>query len=376
MKPSRSTADRRGVVFICSQLGLGGVERLWAQLLPGIAESGTPVKLIAVNRRGGTFDKLEAEGLDVEFIDAGDGPRAVRGLPRLVRAITSFSPQAIVSFGASSFALGGVAGRITKTPNLINWHQQVGRKWQGTSALACRAAAKLGSGVICVSEANIPDLLELGFPKHRIRVVANGVPAPNSEGISAPQRSDGEIRVVLAARLAPEKRIDRFIEAVAIASASVPELKATVAGQGPLLGDLEGLRDRLGAPVDLIGLHPEPTELMFDSDIVCLTSDFETAPVTLMEAAACGRPVVTTGVGGIPQLVDDGSTGLIAKEASAAAVAELLIKLASNQKLREQMGSNAKERWRTGFSLDAMVNGYLDLLRTVEGPPAGWPLGG
>jgi len=292
-----------------------------------------------------------------------------------VRIINQSSPSAIISFGASSFALSALAGRISRTPNLVNWHRGNGLELQKTSALACRASAKLGSGVICVSDANIPDLLELGFPRKRIRVVANGVPEPSAALGQARERHDGEVRVVLAARLAPEKRVDRFIEAVAIAAKAIPGLTATVAGQGPLLGELEALRNQLAAPVELIGLHPEPTDLMLMSDIVCLTSDFETAPVSLMEAAACGRPVVTTGVGGIPQMVDDGSTGLIANEASAQAIAELLIKLASDQQLREQLGNNAKARWKRDFSLDAMVSGYLNLVRSVEGPPASWPTG-
>ena len=373
MTPAIEEGSARGVVFVCSQLGVGGVERLWAQLLPAIAETEIPVKLVAVNRRGETYDRLAAAGLDVTFLGADDGIKALRSVSQLVRVINQSSPKAIISFGASSFALAALAGRISRTPNLVNWHQQVGLKWQGTSALACRASAKLGSGVICVSEANIPDLLELGFPRNRIRVVANGVPAPTAAPSKGPDRLGHEVRVVLAARLAPEKRIDRFIEAVAIAAKAIPGLSATVAGQGPLLAELEALRDRLQAPVELIGLHPEPTELMLMSDIVCLTSDFETAPVSLMEAAACGRPVVTTAVGGIAQMVDDGSTGLIANEASAQAIAELLIKLASDQRLREQLGNNAKARWQRDFSLDAMVSGYLNLVRSVEGPPASWP---
>jgi len=374
MTPVTNQGPVRGVVFVCSQLGVGGVERLWAQLLPAIADTGMPVKLVAVNRRGETYDGLRAGGLDVTFLGADDGIKALRSVSQLVRIINQSSPSAIISFGASSFALSALAGRISRTPNLVNWHRGNGLELQKTSALACRASAKLGSGVICVSDANIPDLLELGFPRKRIRVVANGVPEPSAALGQDRERHD-EVRVVLAARLAPEKRVDRFIEAVAIAAKAIPGLTATVAGQGPLLGELEALRDRLEAPVELIGLHPEPTDLMLMSDIVCLTSDFETAPVSLMEAAACGRPVVTTGVGGIPQMVDDGSTGLIANEASAQAIAELLVKLASDQQLREQLGNNAKARWKRDFSLDAMVSGYLNLVRSVEGPPASWPTG-
>jgi glycosyltransferase involved in cell wall biosynthesis len=369
---TRSSAEG-GVLFICSSLGVGGVERLWANLLPGIAERGIPVKLIAVNARGETYDHLEEVGIDVEFLDAGNGIAALGSLPHLIREVKRIAPAALVSFNANAYALAALVGRITSTPSVVNWHQGVGMKWRGTSARACRAAARLGSGVICVSEKNFPDLAELGFAHDRIRVVRNGVPPANLNDPAAKPRSNDAIHVCLAARLAPEKRVDRFIEAIALAAERVPGITATVAGQGPLRDELEALRDKLGAPVEMIGLHPEPTELMLDSDIVCLSSDFETAPVTLMEAAACGRPVVTTGVGGVSQMVADGVTGLIARELSAPAIADLLVELALDHGRRKQMGENARRRWESEFSLEAMVNGYLDLLLNSEGPPLRWP---
>ena len=72
-------------------------------------------------------------------------------------------------------------------------------------------------------------------------------------------------------------------------------------------------------------------------------------------------------------MVADGVTGLITRELSAPAIADLLVELALDPGRRKQMGENARRRWESEFSLEAMVSGYLDLLLNSEGPPLRWP---
>jgi len=115
-----------------------------------------------------------------------------------------------------------------------------------------------------------------------------------------------------------------------------------------------------------------PSKWIRAADAVCMTSEFETTPIALMEAAACGRPVVTTNVGGIPKMVEDGVTGLLCRDHSAASIAQTILKIAKDRDLCQRMGSAAYARWQRDFSLDRTVDEYLGLLSSASGPPLQW----
>lgn len=115
-----------------------------------------------------------------------------------------------------------------------------------------------------------------------------------------------------------------------------------------------------------------PSRWIRAADAVCMTSEFETTPIALMEAAACGRPVVTTDVGGIPNMVEDGVTGLLCRDHSAASIAQAILKIAKDRDLCQRMGSAAYARWERDFSLDRTVDEYLRLLSSASGPPLQW----
>ena len=228
--------------------------------------------------------------------------------------------------------------------------------------MAWHLCAWLGAEVICVSPRNLRELKHFGFSENRIHTVRNGVPRPSHELRLPSSEGRHGIRVCMISRLAPPKRVDRFIEAIASAYVIEPDIHGIVAGQGPLIEELVTLRDETSAPVEFIGFHPNPAELMLASDIVCLTSDIEAAPLVLMEAAACGRPVVATDCGDVSEIVVHGVTGLICMEKTPEALAQAILKLAGNPELRRAMGEAASMRWKEFLSADAMLDGYARIL--------------
>ncbi|MEI6446568.1 MAG: glycosyltransferase family 4 protein [Actinomycetes bacterium] len=381
-RTATTSLDRGGhssprILFLCSQLGVGGVERLWASLLPSLEDEGATVTLVALNKTGATYDLLQQHGIATHFIDAPDGPLALSQVPKILRLVRAQRPTVIMTFGPSTFAIGAIVGRLTRVPSVINWHQGVGLRLRPTSRLATKLAARLGSRVIAVSDANRPDLMKLGFMSGKIVVIPNGVVDPPVRKARADRPSvrptQGKGTLVLAvARLSPEKRLERFIEALAIASDRDPSVRGEIVGSGPLESELRTLITMTKAPVALIGFHPEPTELMIKADIVCLTSDYETAPLALMEAAACGIPTVSTNVGGVSEIVEHGTTGLLAKELTSEAVANAIVELASDPDSRREMGAAARDRWSRLFSLERTRDAYLYWLGSSSAEAAAW----
>jgi glycosyltransferase involved in cell wall biosynthesis len=149
----------------------------------------------------------------------------------------------------------------------------------------------------------------------------------------------------------------------------LPQLRGVVVGDGPEADALHHRAAARNAPVVFAGYQADPTRWMVAADVVCLTSTHEALPMVLVEALACGRPCITTAAGGTTDLVEDGANGRVIAQADVAELMRALRSLAADPGLRDRMGAESAARWRSTFSLDAMVEAYADLLCSVEGMP-------
>ena len=142
-------------------------------------------------------------------------------------------------------------------------------------------------------------------------------------------------------------------------AASRPDLRFVTAGIGPW-------RERLSALDNVSTLGPVPSEeiagLMAAADVLCLPSYSEGMPNVVLEAGACGLPVVATGVGGIPEVVKDGETGYLVPPRQPERLAEAVIKLALDPGLRGEMGRAGRKRAEL-FTVRKMVDGVTAVYR-------------
>ena len=169
---------------------------------------------------------------------------------------------------------------------------------------------------------------------------------------------------MLVARLRPEKRIDVFIRAVQEARRRDPRIAGLVVGDGSERARLERLARDDGA-VRLTGHRFDVPDIIGAADAVCLSSNTEASPMTLLEAMAVGKPVIATEVGGIPEAVVEEQTGLLVPAGNPAAFATAVLRLAWDPALAERMGQAARERHRARFSIERMVAEYVDVFERV-----------
>ncbi len=229
-----------------------------------------------------------------------------------------------------------------------------------------RAAA--AAAVVTVSEANARHIAVVhAVDRSRIVVLPCGV---DTERFRPGERRPPEPpHIVCVARLVPVKNLELLLAACRIMYEQRLDFRCVVVGDGRAREELVALRDRvrLGAVVELVGQAPQSEVLALwqRAAVAVLTSHSEGMPVSLIEAAACGVPAVATAVGGVPELVEEGVTGLLAPAGDAAAVARKLDRVLRDPDLATRLGAAARSRVEERFSLRRQVDGLLSLWTEV-----------
>jgi glycosyltransferase involved in cell wall biosynthesis len=152
---------------------------------------------------------------------------------------------------------------------------------------------------------------------------------------------------VVVGRLIPEKRIDRFLRALALARAQAPQLRGAIVGDGPERLSLETLARGSGLlpeGVRFLGARSDVTRLLKGADVLVLSSDSEGFPNVLLEAMAARTPVVTTPAGDAARVVVDGETGWVVPFEDEGAMAARLIEAARDPSRARRFGEAGRRR--------------------------------
>jgi glycosyltransferase involved in cell wall biosynthesis len=322
--------------------------------------------------------RARAEGCHVEQIGQL-GPEVapfadVAALRRLAALVRRFRPDIVHTHTAKAGALGRLAA-LTLRPRPLIVHTYHGHVLEGyfgpLASRACRtverALARVSDCLVGVSQATVDDLVRLGVaPVGRFRVIPVGLDLGRflgSEADSAARArrvagaTDTEILLVYVGRLVPIKRVDVLLRAVARLRADATPIRLVVVGDGTSRPKLERLTGQLGlgGAVRFVGWVDDVTAVTVAADVAVLASDNEGTPVSLIEAAAAGLPAVATAVGGVPDVVVDGKTGLLAPRGDDRALTDRLRRLIDDTALRARMGANAREHVLERYSSARLV---------------------
>jgi glycosyltransferase involved in cell wall biosynthesis len=342
-------------------MGTGGAERHWATLIRELAGRGTVVRLLTLAGRGPFFEEVVAHGVPAECLDL-QRRTDPRGLRRALAVAAEFGPDAVVTRGVSGQLVGEAIARRSRAVHVYNEHTPLtptGRLLppRPHQRALTRLVARAVDEVVAVTERQVPPLGALGYPQNRIAVVPNGVFAREVERVEPSLDLDGAgFAAICVAGLRPEKRIDLFIAAVGAARRENPDVRGYVAGDGRERERLELLAG--ASDVTLLGARTDVLGLIAAADAVCLPSEAEALPMSILEAMALARPVVATDVGGTRDQIVDGETGYLVPAGDGAAITRALLELAGDSKVARKMGAAGRIRQRERFTGEAMVDGY------------------
>ena len=160
------------------------------------------------------------------------------------------------------------------------------------------------------------------------------------------------------------KRPDRFLDIVTEIKGRKVELEFFMAGDGELL---DACRERIAyedLPVKVLGWQSDIEKILSAADLVVLTSDNEGTPLSLIQAGMAGLPVVTTRVGSVPEVVINGTTGIVTG-LGVQEIADALEKLTNSSDLRDQMGAAAKEFTLANFGVKRLVHDHQELYKKL-----------
>jgi glycosyltransferase involved in cell wall biosynthesis len=227
--------------------------------------------------------------------------------------------------------------------------------------------------LISVSQAGVEGLLGAGVDPARVRVVPSGVPLAAPAAPATPELlasfgvpHDAPL-AVLVASLSAAKDPSTFVRAIAAARREVPSLHALLVGDGPLRDPLAAEITALGLDgfVHLTGFRTDPESLEASASVVVLTSkSLEGTPGVLLDALALGKPIVTTNVGGVPEVIEDGVSGLILPIGDAAALGRAIARVLRDASLADRLSAGARAR-APKFSIENTVNSTMSVYREL-----------
>ena len=318
--------------------------------------------------------EAEAAGirvLPVSLAGAINPPRDLRALRQVRALLATLQPDILHIHSAKAgwvgrLALGRRRPRVILTLHSFIFDERVGRLQRALIARLERWLARRTDRIIAVSQALKDDLVVMmGLPPAQIAVLYNGLDFADAAP-PLPRRAAAPC-IGAVARLAPQKGLDCFLRAAALVAQHYPEATFPIIGDGPLRASLVALADELGLAdrVSFLGYRADAVALMRAMDIFVLASTHETFGLTVAEALAQEVPVVAADVGGIPEIVEDGVSGLLASPGDPGDFADKTLRLLADPALARQLAQQGSRDVRARFSCQQMLAATESLYRAV-----------
>ncbi len=363
------------IAHVLSSYGLGGQERVALDL--AIAQAALGHHVLAVSLapapEGPLAADFRANGIDAETLPKREGGFDATLPARLalffrrsgIRIVHTHNPQPLI-YGALAARLAGARAVHTKHGANPDRSRRVRLR---------RAAAHLCDAFVAVSR----ETAEIArqnreVAERKLVTIPNGIQLsrfnPDAEARAEVRRELGispDAWVVgTVGRLAPEK--DQALLIAAAAPTLGPDRQVLIAGAGPedsrLRAQIEALGER-GRFVRMLGIRRDVPRVLAALDVFALTSQTEGLPLVIPEAMATSLPVVSTAVGGIPGVVEDGVTGLLVPRGGVERLGEALERLATNRDEARAFGERGRVVALARYEAKRMAASYLDIYHRV-----------
>lgn len=352
---------------------LGGVESHVCNLAVGLTKSGVGIEVFTTDlEKDVPFTRLNGGELLFPFsvrrfhaskyIDVPHGLGILA--PSMLLALLETSPDLIHAhaFGYFPMIAGGLAEMMRGVPLVVTPHCDVGGATLAKRLLNWAMPAvtlRRAQRVIALTTGEAYLLVQLGVARERIRVIPNGVDLREFPPSPAPRSSSEDVTVLFVGRCySRQKGLEYLIRAIALLAPMRKPCLRIVGEDWGGVSELQALSRSLGIEqqLEFTGRvsRADVIQAYASADVFVLPSLFEPFGIVLLEAMAAGLPIVASRVGGIPDVVEDGKTGILVEPRNAQALSRAIEILITDAPLRNRMGEEGRRRAAT-YSWDEVV---------------------
>lgn len=354
------------ILEIAGNAIVGGMETYVHNLVCNLPEYGIKVTCLAPYESAFTAALREQESEVFITEMASDPPwRSIQFTVELVRQkninlIHAHLPRAHI--------LAGLVGRLANIPVVATIHGM------DLDLLDLGSYHTSGTHLVVVCQQAYAQALIHGVNSNSLTLIRNGV----DTGVYSPRADGKEFRrsiqlpddaplVGFVGRLAWEKGPDDFIRAAEYVHARLPDVHFVIVGEGPMEAELREMiiSSQLENRIHMTGLRTDTWKVYPPLNVIAQTSRVEGMPLVLLEAMSCGIPVAAMGIGGVPEIVEVGTTGLLSAPGDWAGLGEALISLLKDPDRIRKMGQAARERVERCFDLNQSIRHSAELFHDL-----------
>lgn len=359
------------VTHVVLSLDVGGLERNVVNQVREGRALGQSVSVICLERLGVLASQVEKLGGDVVCVDKKPGIQ-IPLIGKLRSVLRDLNPNVIHTHQIPTLFYAGLASRWLRRParvvhtehGLPLFADRARTRWLGrVSGLHCDL-------FFCLTQEMAQEVKKYWIvPGRKIRLIRNGIETANycdpgnSHALRQSLGIPAEATVIgTVGRLAEIKRYDLLIRSFASLKRHCPDAHLLMVGDGPQKPVLQRLVEELdlGTRVHFAGYQTNVSDYLHAMNCFALTSSSEGTPQAVLEASVARLPVVASRVGGLPELIDDGRTGILFPPGDEEALTRELLNVIQNKELAHRLGDAAGQRVQSLYGIGRMAREYHD----------------
>lgn len=300
-------------------------------------------------------------------------------IPRLVYLMKKKNINIVHTHGLRADFFGRIAAKIAKVPIILStfhilisgYEKNVGRLKTKVYLFLNRLTTALANKVVAVAAKVKEDLiLKGGIDPNKIITIYNGIAidkfkaSRDKQSIRKELGLDSQPPIVgIVGRLVSEKGIGYFLQAASRIKKNIPRIKFLIVGNGPSEQELQDLAKNLRIFQDCLftGFRRDIADIISIFEIGVLPSLCEPFGLIILEYMVLAKPIVATNTGGVPEIIEDGKTGILVAPKNPEQLAQAITSLLNNTKKAQQMGENARKAVESKFNLTKTIKQYEQL---------------
>lgn len=376
------------ICYVHQNLRRGGAEFVRLTLLEHLDLSRYQVRVCCLEEEGALGEELRALGVPLDVLGTSVRSLDVRTTWRLARYLRSHRPDVVQSSLTPVNIHARLAATLAGVSNIVCEEHSVGERYNPFLAPLLRrtlgrVAHRRAVTLVPSRAAQRAVMTEDGLTEERFFILPNPVNLRRLKPSISPEEARSRLGIEedawvvgIVGTLSWLKGHRYLLEAVPALLEDIPTLRVLVVGAGPLRSALEARSRSLevSGRVSFVGEQHQVADFYQVMDCVAAPSLMESFGLTLVEALALAKPVVAHAIGGIPEVIEDGRTGLLVRPAQPRELVSAILRLRREPELAKKLGEAGRLSVMSRFAPEAYVRGMERLYRWLEGGSGSLPL--